>query len=195
MASDVWGYLGLIVLSVLLYGVFDCLAVALRAAQKSRLLQWQEERRYGATAALLIRDTPGQFVMTLHIGLTCTGMAAAMVWALTVGQGPGSWCGRGSDVVDGALALALVLCSLVMLVFGCPRYCPAISRACRVWVGAAARDVDPPVPGATDGANGVCNRGPLDVWTASSAGVYPPHPDYGGRRHDHGAGRGGARNL
>ena len=40
-------------------GVFDSMEVAIRAAQKSRLLQWQEERRYGAAAALLIRETIG----------------------------------------------------------------------------------------------------------------------------------------
>jgi putative hemolysin len=61
--------------------------VAIRAAQKSRLLQWKEENRYGATAALLMRETIEPFVMTLQIGLTCTGMAAAIgVGALTVGQ-------------------------------------------------------------------------------------------------------------
>ncbi len=125
MASDVWGELGLIVLSVLLYGVFDCLEVALRVAQKGRLLQWQEERRYGATAALLIRDTPGQFVMTLHIGLTCTGVAAAIgVGTLTVGQGLpwllARWPWLGVTWWMGALALALVIALLtyVMLVFG-----------------------------------------------------------------------------
>ena len=125
MASDVWGELGLIVFSVLLYGVFDCLEVALRVAQKGRLLQWQEERRYGATAALLIRDTPGQFVMTLHIGLTCTGVAAAIgVGALTVGQGLpwllARWPWLGVTWWMGALALALVIVLLtyVMLVFG-----------------------------------------------------------------------------
>ena len=77
----------LIVLSVLLYGTFGSMEVAIRAAQKSRLLQWKEENRYGASAALVMRETPEPFVMTLQIGLTCTGIAAAIgVGALTIGQ-------------------------------------------------------------------------------------------------------------
>src|SRR5262249_58547723 len=87
MASEIWVTLALIGLAVLLYGVCDGMEVALRAAHKSRLLQWQEEGRRSAAAALLIREAPGQFVMTLHIGMTCTGMAAAVcAGALTVGQ-------------------------------------------------------------------------------------------------------------
>ena len=119
------GYLVLIVPSVLLYGMCNSMEVALRATQKSRLLQWQEASRYGAAAALLIRDTPEQFVMTLHIGLTCTGMAVAIgVGALTVGQGLpwllAHWPWPGSTWWLGvlALALAIVLLTYVMLVFG-----------------------------------------------------------------------------
>src|SRR5262245_2835276 len=87
MESDIWGEVILIGLSGLLYGAFESMEVAIRAAQKSRLLQWKEENRYGAGTALLIRETLEPFVTTLQIGLTCTGMAVAIgVGALTVGQ-------------------------------------------------------------------------------------------------------------
>src|SRR5437879_10900365 len=74
MAAEIWGMLALIGLAVLLYGICDGLEVALRAAQKSRLLQWQEEGQRSAAMALLIRETQAQFVMTLNIGMTCRGM-------------------------------------------------------------------------------------------------------------------------
>ena len=45
MEPAIWGEVILIVLSVLLYGMFESMEVAIRAAQKSRLLQWKEEGR------------------------------------------------------------------------------------------------------------------------------------------------------
>ncbi len=125
MESDIWGEVILIVLSGLLYGTFESMQVALRAAQKSHLLQWKEENRYGAAAALLMRETLEPFVMTLQIGLTCTGMAAAIgVGALTVGQvlpwllARWPWLGLTWWVGALSLALAIVLLTYVMLVFG-----------------------------------------------------------------------------
>jgi len=125
MESDIWGEVILIVLPGLLYGTCESLEVAIRAAQKSRLLQWKEENRYGAAAALLMRESLEPFVMTLQIGLTCTGMAAAIgVGALSVGQGlpwllaRWPWLGLTWWVGALALALAIALLTYVMLVFG-----------------------------------------------------------------------------
>ena len=125
MAAEIWGMLALIGLAVLWYGICDGAEVALYAAQKSRLLQWQEEGRHSAAVALLIRDAPGQFVMTLHIGMTCAGMVAAVcVGALTVGQGlpwlVARWPWHSSAWWLDVLSLALVTACLtyVMLVFG-----------------------------------------------------------------------------
>ena len=125
MESDMWGYIVLIVSSGLLYGIFESMEVAIRVAQKSRLLQWKEENRYGASAALLMRETLEPCVMTLQIGLTCTAMAAAIgVGALTVGQALPwlltlwPWLGLTWWVEALSLALAIVLLTYVMLVFG-----------------------------------------------------------------------------
>jgi putative hemolysin len=125
MESDIWGEVILIVLSGLLYGTFESMEVAIRAAQKSRLLQWKEENRYGAGAALCVRETLEPFVMTLQIGLTCTGMAAAIgMGALTSGQALpwllARWPWLGLTWWVGALALALAIALLTygMLVFG-----------------------------------------------------------------------------
>jgi len=125
MASDIWGILALIGLAVLFYGLCDGMEVALRAAQKSRLLQWQEEGRRSATAALLIRETPEQFVMTLHIGMTCSEILAAVcAGTLAIDQGLpwllARWPWLSSMWWPGVLALALVITCLtcVMLVFG-----------------------------------------------------------------------------
>ena len=125
MESDIWGEVILIVLSGLLYGTFESMEVAIRAAQKSRLLQWKEENRYGASAALLMRETLEPFVMTLQIGLTCTAMAAAIgVGSLTVGQALPwllalwPWLGLTWWVGALSLALAIILLTYVMLVFG-----------------------------------------------------------------------------
>src|SRR5215470_14555356 len=125
MESDIWGEVILIVLSGLLYGTFESMEVAIRAAQKSRLLQWKEEKRYGAGAALLMRETLEPCVMTLQIGLTCTAMATAIgVGALTVGQGLPwlraywPWLGLTWWVGALSLTLAIALLTYVMLVFG-----------------------------------------------------------------------------
>ena len=125
MGSDIWGEVILIVLSGLLYGTFESMEVAIRAAQKSRLLQWKEEKRYGAGAALLMRETLEPFVMTLQIGLTCTGMAAAVgVGALTVGQGlpwllaRWPWLDLTWWIGVLVLVLTIALLSYIMLVFG-----------------------------------------------------------------------------
>ena len=197
MESDIWGEVILIVLSGLLYGMFESMEVAIRAAQKSRLLQWKEENRYGAGAALLMRETLEPFVMTLQIGLTCTGMAAAIgVGALTVGQvlpwllARWPWLGLTWWVGALSLALAIALLTYVMLVFGqlVPR---AIAQqypervACRVRT--ITRGLDTPVPGATDGADSFGNRSLMARWTAAYTGVYIAHPDHGGRSHDNGA--------
>ena len=146
MESDIWGEVVLIVLSVLLYGVLDSMEVAIRAAQKSRLLQWKEENRYGADAALLMRETLEPFVMTLQIGLTCTGMAAAIgVGALTVGQVLpwllAHWPWLGLTWWIGALALALAIvsadvCDAGLRPIGPQSYCPATPRARGVCVRA-----------------------------------------------------------
>jgi putative hemolysin len=157
MGSDIWGEVILIVLSGLLYGTFESMEVAIRAAQKSRLLQWKEENRYGASAALWMRETLEPFVITLQIGLTCTAMATAIgVGALTVGQGLPwllacwPWLGLTWWVSALSLALAIALLTYVMLVFGqlVPRAiaqqypervaclfapsCVALTRLCRV---------------------------------------------------------------
>jgi putative hemolysin len=125
MESDIWGEVILVVLSGLLYGTFESMQVAIRAAQKSRLLQWKEEKRYGAGAALLMRETLEPFVMTLQIGLTCTAMAAAIgVGALTVGHvlpwllALWPWLGLTWWVGALSLALAIILLTYVMLIFG-----------------------------------------------------------------------------
>src|SRR5215831_18947781 len=125
MGSDVWGEVILIGLSGLLYGAFESMEVAIRAAQKSRLLQWKEENRYGAGAALLIRATLEPFVMTLQIGLTCTAMAAAMgVGALTVGQvlpwllARWPWLDLTWWIGVLVLGLTIALLSYIMLIFG-----------------------------------------------------------------------------
>jgi putative hemolysin len=125
MESDIWGEAILIVLSVLVYGTFESMQVALRAAQKSRLLQWKEENRYGAGAALVMRETLEPYIMTLHIGLTCMSMAAAIgVGALTVGQvlpwvlARWPWLDLTWWINVLVLVLTIVLLTYIMLVFG-----------------------------------------------------------------------------
>jgi putative hemolysin len=125
MASDIWGELALIGLAVLAYGLFDGMEVALRTAQRSRLLQWQEEGRRGAAAAVLVRDAPEQFVLTLQIGMTCAAMIAAVcAGALTMSRAipwlVGHWPWLSLTWWIDALSLALVVAGLsyIMLALG-----------------------------------------------------------------------------
>lgn len=129
MAAEIWGMLALIGLAVLLYGICDGMEVALRVTQKSRLLQWQEEGRRSAAAALLIREAPEQFVMTLHIGMTwCAMTAAVCAGALTVGQGLPwlmvHWPWLSATWWLEVLSLALVMACLTCVMLVCGQLVP-----------------------------------------------------------------------
>lgn len=125
MASDIWAALALTGLAVLLHGVFDGMEVALRVAHKGRLLQWQEEGRRGATAAVLIRDTPAHYVMTLHMGTTSMAVLAAVgtsTFTLTQGlpwlRARWPWFSL-TWWIDTLVLVGLVLClTYMVLVFG-----------------------------------------------------------------------------
>ena len=80
MESDsIVGELVLIGLAILLHGVFNGAEVALLSAQKSRLQQWKDEGRRGATEAILIRETPERFLITIQIVMTFMDMFAAVL--------------------------------------------------------------------------------------------------------------------
>jgi putative hemolysin len=80
MESDgIGGEVVLIGLAVLLHGIFNGAEVALLSAQKSRLQQWKDERRRGATEALLLFEAPERFLITIQIVMTCTDVFAAVL--------------------------------------------------------------------------------------------------------------------
>jgi putative hemolysin len=87
MESDtLWGEIVLIGLAMLLYGMLSGTEVALRSAQKRRLQQWQEEGRAGAAAAVLMRDAPERFLITLQIAMTGIGVFAAVLAGAVASQ-------------------------------------------------------------------------------------------------------------
>lgn len=119
---ELWGTYILVGLAIPVYGICAALETALRTAQKSRLLQWQEDRVGGAALALQLREDPEQSIMTLQIGMTCCSITAAvLVGALAIGQGrawlealwPTSWLtiwvGRCILLVAAALLTYLTL--------------------------------------------------------------------------------------
>jgi putative hemolysin len=80
MESDnLWWEIILIGLSILLYGIFEGVEVALRSARKDRLQQWQEEGRRGAARAALMREAPERFLTTTQIVTTFVSMFAAVL--------------------------------------------------------------------------------------------------------------------
>lgn len=73
----VGGMLALILGMLGLQSVLEGVAMALRTAQRSRLVQWQAEQRYGATAALALHDRPEPCLLTVHLGLTVSMVTLA----------------------------------------------------------------------------------------------------------------------
>lgn len=82
---------------ILLNGVFALSEIAVVSARKTRLQQWADEGRAGATAALRLAHEPGRFLSTIQVGITTIGIlsgalaeaSVAQTLAATLAQVPG----------------------------------------------------------------------------------------------------------
>ena len=64
----------IILFLVLLNGIFSLSEMALVSSRKSRLQQWSDEGKGGATIALSLSRDPGYFLSTIQVGITLIGI-------------------------------------------------------------------------------------------------------------------------
>ena len=71
---------------ILLNGVFALSEIAVVSARKTRLQQWADEGRAGATAALRLANEPGRFLSTIQVGITTIGILSGALAEASVAQ-------------------------------------------------------------------------------------------------------------
>src|SRR6478609_4144088 len=69
----------LIALLTLLNGVFAMSEMALASSRKARLLAMAEDGDKGAMAALRLMEHPTQFLSTVQVGITATGILNGII--------------------------------------------------------------------------------------------------------------------
>jgi putative hemolysin len=71
---------------ILLNGVFALSEIAVVSARKTRLQQWADEGRAGASAALHLANEPGRFLSTIQVGITTIGILSGALAEASVAQ-------------------------------------------------------------------------------------------------------------
>jgi putative hemolysin len=107
----------LIALLTLLNGVFAMSEMALASSRKARLLAMAEEGDGGAQAALRLMDHPTQFLSTVQVGITATGVLNGIVGEAAFSGGVAKWLeGFGlSPGASGIVATALVVAAITFI--------------------------------------------------------------------------------
>jgi putative hemolysin len=107
----------LIALLTLLNGVFAMSEMALASSRKARLLSMAEDGDGGAQAALRLMDHPTQFLSTVQVGITATGVLNGIVGEAAFSAGVAKWLeGLGlSTGVSGVVATALVVAAITFI--------------------------------------------------------------------------------
>jgi putative hemolysin len=81
----------LIALLTVLNGVFAMSELALASSRKARLMVMAEAGDGGAVAALALLDNPTQFLSTVQVGITATGILNGIVGEAAFSAGVASW--------------------------------------------------------------------------------------------------------
>lgn len=107
----------LIALLTLLNGVFAMSEMALASSRKARLLSMAEDGDGGAQAALRLMDRPTQFLSTVQVGITATGVLNGIVGEAAFSAGVAAWLeGHGlSPGASGVVATALVVAAITFI--------------------------------------------------------------------------------
>jgi len=107
----------LIALLTLLNGVFAMSEMALASSRKARLLAMAEEGDRGAQAALRLLEHPTQFLSTVQVGITATGVLNGIVGEAAFSAGVGRWL-EGLGLAPGAagvVSTGLVVAAITFL--------------------------------------------------------------------------------
>jgi len=97
--------------------VFDMSEMALASARKARLLAMAEEGDRGAQAALRLMEHPTQFLSTVQVGITATGILNGIVGEAAFSAGVAHWL-EGLGVAprfSGVVATGLVVAAITFL--------------------------------------------------------------------------------
>jgi putative hemolysin len=112
----------LIALLTLLNGVFAMSELALASSRKARLMAMAEDGDHGAAAALKLLENPTQFLSTVQVGITATGILNGIVGEAAFSAGVSSWMQTlgVTPGVAGIAATALVVTAItfITIIFG-----------------------------------------------------------------------------
>lgn len=107
----------LIALLTVLNGVFAMSEMALASSRKAILLTMAEDGDRGAQWALRLMDRPTQFLSTVQVGITATGILNGIIGEAAFSAGVGRWL-QGLGVAPGAagiIATGLVVAAITFV--------------------------------------------------------------------------------
>jgi putative hemolysin len=112
----------LIALLTLLNGAFAMSELALASSRKARLIAMAEEGDHGAAAALKLLENPTQFLSTVQVGITATGILNGIVGEAAFSPGVARWL-VSLGVTPGvaavaATALVVTAITFITIIFG-----------------------------------------------------------------------------
>lgn len=106
----------LIALLTVLNGAFAMSELALASSRKARLMAMAEAGDGGAVAALKLLENPTQFLSTVQVGITATGILNGIVGEAAFSPGVAHWL-RGLGVVPGVAAIAATAIVVTAITF------------------------------------------------------------------------------
>ena len=106
----------LIALLTLLNGAFAMSELALASSRKARLMAMAEDGDGGAAAALKLLEHPTQFLSTVQVGITATGILNGIVGEAAFSAGVARWL-QGLGVAPGVAAIAATAIVVTAITF------------------------------------------------------------------------------
>jgi putative hemolysin len=106
----------LIALLTVLNGAFAMSELALASSRKARLMAMAEEGDGGAAAALKLLENPTQFLSTVQVGITATGILNGIVGEAAFSAGVAQWL-VGLGVTTGVAAIAATAIVVTAITF------------------------------------------------------------------------------
>lgn len=107
----------IILLLIIVNGVFTMAEMAVVGARKSRLEEWADKGNARAKAALELAQAPNQFLLTVQVGITLTGILAGVFVGRIVADQIAAYLDTipGVEPYSPAIALALVVIVITYL--------------------------------------------------------------------------------
>jgi putative hemolysin len=107
----------IILLLIIVNGVFAMAEMAVVGARKSRLEEWADKGNARAKAALELAQAPNQFLLTVQVGITLTGILAGVFVGRIVADQIAAYLATipGVEPYSPAIALALVVIVITYL--------------------------------------------------------------------------------